>query len=86
VIITVYQDRSFDFITKTPVTAALIKKKLGIDKASGIPNKEKVGELTRADLEEIAKVKMPDLNTQDLDKAVKIIEGTAKSMGVTIKK
>jgi large subunit ribosomal protein L11 len=84
VVITVYQDRSFDFITKTPVTSALILKKLNLKKGSGVPNKEKVGEITREDLEDIAKTKMPDLNTEDLDKAVKIIEGTAKSMGVTI--
>lgn len=85
VVITVYQDRSFDFITKTPVTSSLILKKLGVQKGSSVPQKEKIGELSRADLEEIAKIKMADLNTEDLDKAVKIIEGTAKSMGVTIK-
>ncbi|MBD3366527.1 50S ribosomal protein L11 [candidate division WWE3 bacterium] len=82
VILTVYQDRSFDFITKTPVTSSLILKKLGVKKGSGVPNKEKIGKLSRKDLEEIAEIKMPDLNTEDMDKAVKIIAGTAESMGV----
>jgi len=85
-VLTVYEDRSFNFITKTPVTSHLLLKKLGIEKGSSVPNKEKVGELTREDLEEVAKIKMPDLNTEDIDKAIKIIEGTAKSMGITIKK
>ena len=85
-VLTVYEDRSFTFITKTPVTSSLILKKLGVKKGSSVPNKEKIGELTQEDLEEIAKIKMPDLNTEDIGKAAKIIEGTAKSMGGTIKK
>ena len=84
VVLTVYEDRSFTFITKTPVTSNLIKKALKIEKGSGIPNKEKVGKLTRAQAEEIAKVKMPDLNTKELDAAVKVVEGIARSMGVEV--
>jgi large subunit ribosomal protein L11 len=86
VILTVYQDRSFDFIVKTPVTSHLILKKIGQKKGSGEPQKDKIGEISRADLEEIAEIKMPDLNTKDLDAAIKIIEGTARSMGVKIGK
>lgn len=82
VVITVYEDRSFDFITKTPLTSGLIKKVGGIKKGSGVPNKEKVGKLTRAQLEEIAQIKMPDLNTNNMDEAVKIIAGSARAMGV----
>ena len=85
-VLTVYEDRSFNFITKTPVTSRLLLKKLGVKKGSSVPNKEKVGELTQEDLREIAEIKMPDLNTEDIEKAMKIIEGTAKSMGITIKK
>ena len=85
-VLTVYEDRSFNFITKTPVTSRLLLKKLGVKKGSSVPNKEKVGELTQEDLREIAEIKMPDLNTEDIEKAIKIIEGTAKSMGITIKK
>ena len=85
-VLTVYEDRSFNFITKTPVTSRLLLKKLGVKKGSSVPNKEKVGELTQEDLREIAEIKMPDLNTEDIEKATKIIEGTAKSMGITIKK
>ncbi len=85
VIITVYQDRTFSFITKTPPAAVLIKNELKLDKGSKEPNRQKVGELTKEQLEKIAKIKMQDLNTNDLEKAVKIIEGTAKSMGVKIK-
>jgi len=85
-VLTVYEDRSFNFITKTPVTSHLLLKKLGIEKGSSVPNKEKIGELTQEDLREIAEIKMPDLNTEDIEKAIKIIEGTAKSMGITIKK
>lgn len=85
-VLTVYEDRSFNFITKTPVTSRLLLKKLGVEKGSSVPNKEKVGELTQEDLREIAEIKMPDLNTEDIEKAIKIIEGTAKSMGITIKK
>lgn len=84
VVMTVYEDRSFTFITKTPVTSYLITKALGIPKGSGMPNKEKVGKLSRAQLEEIAKVKMPDLNTNSMEDAVKVIAGTAKSMGVEV--
>jgi large subunit ribosomal protein L11 len=84
VVLTVYEDRSFTFITKTPVTSALIRKALKIQKGSGEPNKEKVGKLTRAQVEEIAKIKMPDLNTEDLEKAVKVVVGTARSMGVEV--
>jgi large subunit ribosomal protein L11 len=86
VVLTVYEDRSFTFITKTPVTSNLIKKALKVEKGSGVPNKEKIGKLTRAQAEEIAKVKMPDLNTKDLDAAVKVIEGIARSMGVEVAK
>lgn len=84
-VITVYADRSFTFITKTPPAAILIKKKIGLDTGSGEPNKTKVGTISRAQLEEIAKLKMPDLNANTLDAAVSIISGTAKSMGVTVK-
>ena len=84
VVMTVFEDRSFKFITKTPVTSSLILKALKVEKGSGVPNKEKVGKLTRAQLEEIAKVKMPDLNAADMDQAVKVIAGTAKSMGVEV--
>ena len=82
--ITVYEDRSFDFITKTPPAAVLIREALGIDKGSGEPNREKVGKLTTAQVREIAERKMPDLNANDLDAASKIIAGTARSMGVTV--
>ena len=82
VVITVYSDRSFTFITKTPPAAVLLRKALGIDKGSGTPNVDKVGKATREQLEEVARVKMPDLNTDDLDAAVRIVAGTARSMGV----
>ena len=82
VIITVYSDKSFTFITKTPPASVLIKKALGIESGSGQPNKEKVGKLTRKQLEEIAKIKMPDLNCYDINTAVKIIAGSARQMGV----
>ena len=82
VVITVYVDRSFTFITKTPPAAVLIRKALGLDKGSGTPNTDKVGRISRAQLEEIAKIKMPDLNTDDMDAAVRIIAGSARSMGV----
>lgn len=84
VVMTIFEDRSFTFITKTPVTSSLIMKALGAEKGSGTPNKEKVGKLTRAQLEEIAKVKMADLNATDLEQAVKVIAGTARSMGVEV--
>ncbi len=82
VILTVYNDRSFSFITKTPPAAVLIKKALNIEKGSGEPNREKIGDLTRKQAEEIAKIKLEDLNARDLSAAVKIIEGTARSMGI----
>ncbi len=82
VVLTVYEDRSYTFITKTPVTSNLIIKTLGIEKGSGVPNKQKVGKLTRAQLEEIAKIKLPDLNARDIEQAIKVIKGTARSMGV----
>jgi|SRR5579872_6776924 len=82
VVITVYEDKSFDFITKTPPVATLIKKALGIAKGSGVPNKNKVGKLTRPQMEDIAKTKMPDFNTKDLQAAVRMVKGTARNMGV----
>ncbi|HEB29512.1 MAG TPA: 50S ribosomal protein L11 [Spirochaetes bacterium] len=82
VIISVYEDKSFTFVTKTPPAAVLIKKALNIEKGSGEPNKIKVGVITDAQLEEIAKIKMPDLNANDIEAAKKIIAGTAKNMGV----
>jgi large subunit ribosomal protein L11 len=84
VVISVFGDRSFTFITKTPPAAVLIKKALKLEKGSSEPNKEKVGTITRAQLEEIANTKMPDLNANDIDAAVKIIAGTARSMGVLV--
>ena len=84
VVITVYADRSFSFITKTPPAAILLKKAAGLDKGSGSPKMEKVGKVTSAQVEEIAKLKMPDLNAIDVDGAVKIIEGTARSMGIEV--
>lgn len=84
VVITVYEDRSFDFITKTPPASSLIKKMLKIESGSPEPNKKKVGTIKRSQLAEIAKIKMADLNTIDLDNAIKIIEGTAKNMGVNV--
>lgn len=86
VVLTVYEDRSFSFITKSPVTSHLIKKAVKAQKGSGVPNKEKVGKLTRVQIEEIAKIKMQDLNTSDINEAVKIIAGTARSMGVEVEK
>ena len=84
VVITVYADRSFSFITKTPPAPVLIKKAAGIDTASGVPNKNKVGSITLAQAGEIAKTKMPDLNAASLEAAVSMIKGTARSMGVTV--
>ena len=84
VIITIYADRSFSFITKTPPAAVLLKQSAKIAKGSSEPNREKVGSVTRKQVEEIAKIKMEDLNAIDLDGAVRIIEGTARSMGVTV--
>lgn len=83
--ITVYEDRTYDFILKTPPAAELIKKAAGIPKGSGKPLKEKVGKITKKQVEEIAKIKLPDLNTTDLKAAMKTIEGTARQMGVEIK-
>ena len=82
VIITVYEDRSFSFIMKTPPTSSLIKKVLKLKKGSGNPLLQKVGKLTRAQLEEVATVKMPDLNTNDMEQAVRIVAGTARQMGI----
>ncbi len=82
--ITVFEDRSFTFITKTPPAAVLIKEKIGIPKGSGEPHSNKVGKITVAQLREIAEQKMPDLNANDLDAATKIIAGTARSMGVDV--
>ena len=82
VIITAYSDKSFTFIMKTPPASILIKKALGLESGSKVPNKDKVGKLTRKQLEDIAKIKMPDLNCYDLDAAVKIIAGSARQMGV----
>ena len=83
-VITIYEDRSFDFITKQPPAAVLIKNILKLAKGSGTPNKEKVGKMTRAQLREVAEQKMPDLNAIDIDAAMKIIAGTAKNMGVEV--
>lgn len=85
-VITVYEDRSFTFITKTPITSSLILKAIQKDKGSSMPNKEKVGTISRKALEEIAEIKMPDLNANSLEEAVKVIAGTAKSMGIEIEK
>ena len=85
VVITVYADRSFTFITKTPPASVLLKKAAGLPKGSGVPNRDKVGKVTRAQVEEIAKSKMEDLNAADLDAACRIIEGSARSMGIEVK-
>ena len=82
--ITVFEDRSFTFITKTPPAAVLLKKAAGIDKASGEPNKNKVGKVTKAQVKEIAETKMPDLNANDVEAAMHIVEGTARSMGIEV--
>ena len=84
VVITVYADRSFSFITKTPPAAVLIKKAIGLESGSGVPNKTKVGKITREQLAAIATTKMPDLNAADLDAAISMVAGTARSMGVTV--
>ncbi len=84
VVLTVYSDRSFTFITKTPPASELLKKAAGIIKGSGIPNKDKVGKITTAQVKEIAQKKLPDLNTSSVDEAVKVISGTARSMGIEI--
>lgn len=84
VVLTVYQDRSFSFITKTPPAAILIKKAAGIELGSGEPNKTKVGKITKAKIREIAEIKMPDLNAASVETAMTMIEGTARSMGIEI--
>lgn len=84
VVITVYQDKTFTFVTKSPPAAVLLKKAAGIAKGSGVPNRDKVGKVTRAQVEEIAKLKEKDLNASDLEHAVRIIEGTARSMGIEV--
>ena len=82
--ITVYEDRSFTFITKTPPAAVLLKKAAGLEKASGEPNKNKVGKVTKQQVREIAETKMPDLNANDVEAAMMMVEGTARSMGITV--
>ena len=84
VVITVYEDRTFTFITKMPPMAALIKKAAGIAKGSGVPNKDKVGKMTLKQVEEVAKIKLVDLNTKDVKQAMQMVKGTARSMGVDI--
>jgi len=84
VIITVYSDRSFTFITKTPPVANLVKKELGIQSGSGEPNRKKVGKITRAQVRKIAELKLPDLNTDTVEAAMRTVEGTCRSMGVTV--
>ncbi len=84
VVITVYQDRSFSFVTKSPPASALLKKAASIAKGSGVPNRDKVGKVTRAQIEEIAKIKEADLNASDMDAACRIIEGTCRSMGIEV--
>ena len=85
-VITIFEDRSFTFVTKQPPVTDMIKKALKLEKGSGVPNKTKVGKLSKQQLEDIAKAKMPDLNTEDIDQAVKIIAGSARQMGVEIEK
>lgn len=82
VVLTVFEDRTFTFITKTPITSNLILKALGKEKGSGVPNKEKIGTLSKKQAEEIVKIKTPDLNAKQMDQALKVIAGTARSMGV----
>ena len=84
VVITIFADRSFSFITKTPPAAVLIKKALGLEHASGVPNKTKVGKITRAQIRQIAELKMPDLNAASVESAMSMIAGTARSMGVEV--
>ena len=84
VVITVFSDRSFTFVTKTPPAAVLLLRAAGLQKGSGVPNKSKVGKVTRKQVEEIAKTKMPDLNAASLEAAIKTVEGTARSMGIEI--
>jgi large subunit ribosomal protein L11 len=82
--ITVYEDRSFSFITKAPLAAALLKRAAGVESGSGQPNREKVGRVTKAQLREIAETKMPDLNANDVEQAMRIVAGTARSMGIEV--
>lgn len=84
VVITVYQDRSFTFILKTPPASVLIKKAVGIESGSGVPNKTKVGKISKAKVREIAEMKMPDLNAGSIENAMKMVAGTARSMGITV--
>ncbi len=84
VVITVFEDRSFTFVTKTPPAAVLIKKACGIEKASGVPNKDKVATITKAQVQQIAETKMPDLNAASLEAAMSMIAGTARSMGIVV--
>ena len=84
VVITVFSDKSFTFITKTPPAATLLLKAAGLEKGSGVPNKTKVGKVSRKQLQEIAETKMPDLNVHDVDAAMRLVAGTARSMGITV--
>ena len=84
VIITIYQDRSFTFVIKTPPAAVLIKKEIGLEKGSAVPHKDKFGKISKAQVKKIAEMKMPDLNANDVDAAMKIIAGSARSMGVEV--
>ena len=84
VVVTVYQDHSYTFVTKTPPASVLLAKAAGIPKGSGVPNRDKVGKVTRAQVEEIARTKLPDLNCDSLESAVRIVEGSARSMGIEI--
>jgi large subunit ribosomal protein L11 len=83
--ITVFEDRSFSFITKTPPAAVLLRQRAGVEKGSGEPNREKVGSVTKDQVREIAEIKMPDLNANDVEAAMKIVEGTARSMGIAVR-
>ncbi len=85
VIITVFSDRTYSFVTKTPPASFLLRQAAGVDKGSGVPNRSKVGQVTRAQVEEIARIKLPDLNTQSLDAAIATVLGTARSMGLEVK-
>jgi large subunit ribosomal protein L11 len=82
--ITVFEDRSFEFVTKTPPAAVLLRERAGVNKGSSEPNREKVGKITRDQLREIAEIKMPDLNANDIEAAMQIVAGTARSMGITV--
>ena len=86
VVLTVYQDRSFSFITKTPPASILIKEAIGLNKGSSEPDKDKVGTITKAQVKEIAEIKMPDLNASDVESAMEMVAGTARSMGVEVEK